>query len=139
MPNTIPAAGEAMPTSYRTPQVLIDFNRRTLEQLSMHDLNIMYDGITAARDAVNGVECQPRCKGAAHSAMAAIQDCLMDAIEMVEAVAQSAKPTDKTEADIRAYLIMKHASNYHDDFSCLEETFVTLSAEMVPFREGTAE
>ncbi|MFI7996090.1 hypothetical protein ACFMKC_20035, partial [Acinetobacter baumannii] len=74
--------------------------------MSMYELNTVMAGVTAARDAINGVENQPRCTGRAMEELDELQSGFNYIISMIDGVAKAAKPQTKDEAVIRAVLIM---------------------------------
>lgn len=119
--------------------VTINVLRHNLERMSMYELNTFMAAVTAARDAINGVENQPRCTGKAMNEVDNLQNSFNLMISMVDGVAKAAKPQTKEEAVIRAVLIMHNETQFHDEFECIEECFLALKADMAPFLEGGAE
>lgn len=118
--------------------VTINVLRHNLELMSMYELNTVMAAVTAARDALNGVENQPRCSGKARVEVDELQNGFNGIITMIDGVAKAAKPKTKEEAVIRAVLIMHNETQFHDEFECIEECFLALKADMAPFREGGA-
>lgn len=116
--------------------VSITVVRHNLEIMPMKELHVFMAAIAGARDAVNGVENQPRCIGKAYEEVNELQNQLNDVIEMVVDVARAAKPTSKDEAVIRAVLIMHHETEFHDGFETIEDCFLGLKADMAQFQEA---
>ncbi|KNY35577.1 hypothetical protein [Agrobacterium sp. SUL3] len=118
--------------------VTINVLRHNLELMSMYELNTFMAAVTAARDAINGIENQPRCTGKAMDEVDELQSGFNSIISMVDGVAKAAKPGTKEEAVIRAVLIMHNETQFHDEFESVEDCFLALKADMAPFLEGGA-
>ncbi|NSL21766.1 hypothetical protein [Agrobacterium tumefaciens] len=118
--------------------VNINVLRHNLDLMSMYELNTFMAAVTAARDALTGVENQPRCTGKAMHEVDDLVDGFNRIISMVDGVAKGAKPQTKQEAVIRAVLIMHNETQFHDEFESIEDCFLALKADMAPFREGGA-
>lgn len=91
--------------------------RHNLEQLSMHDLDVVMSAVAGARDAMMGVKNQPRCQGGALSELEEMLDGFNELVDMIAGVAERAKPQGSREATIRAYLIIHHETTYVDNFA----------------------
>ncbi len=94
------------------------FPESNLSRLTMRELSVVMDAVTAARNAVNGVQNQPRCTGGALDEVEALQDSFNDCLELILQVAEAAKPTTLDEANVRAFIILHHETTYPD---CLSE------------------
>lgn len=135
MPNTpVQAAGEAMPKT--TWNASMDFNRHSLKRLSIKELATFGDAITHAREAVNGVNNQPRCTDKVDQQLDRLQDFLNETLEMVNQIAREFVPKDRSEASERAYIIIRQETFFADDFAALEAAFNALEADMAPFVKG---
>lgn len=86
-----------------------------LEQLSIHDLTVLYDAVALAADAFIGVMGQPRTEGAAFDAVEdELERCNGLTAEIVEEM-KARRPVEKRDAALRLRLITRH---YIDAFDC---------------------
>jgi len=137
MPNTIPAAGEAMPAISKiilgTVHAELEhrFTVRELAELSMEELQALIDLLTTLDEVACAFLNQPRfASGRIYNKAGKlgeqIGNHLSACIGMIEQVAKDAAPTDPDQAACRAWMLLQRAANYSDDLP----TFVTAAAQL---------
>jgi hypothetical protein len=137
MPNTIPAAGEAMPISHKIqhdkPAPLVHaIDESSFQKLTMKELGAVYDGLRLAESTLCGVINQPKfivSKTNSFNTAGALVDNLhshlCEVIDAVVSFAKAATPKTVEEVESKAWILFKNEAYCCDDIS----VFVVLAAE----------
>lgn len=120
-------------TNDKVSAVALRLGRPALLRLSMAELAVVMDAVTAARDAINGVNNQPRCVDGADDVLDKMQDGLNEWLSLILDLAEDSKPLTAGEAKQRAYIILHHATWAKEDLDFFEEVFQRVKTETAQF------
>lgn len=126
MPNTIPATGEAMPTSIHS------IATTDLCAFEISELFGLYEALRLTENVLDGVMCQPRFNvsgerrfNKAGKALDALNMHIVQCIDLVVDAVKAIETDNKNEIVARAWMLLKYEGNYQEDL----DEFLMLTCE----------
>ncbi|OWK26317.1 hypothetical protein AJ87_03135 [Rhizobium yanglingense] len=109
--------------------VTIAFNADSFRKLSMKDLGLIVDGLTAARDGLAGVLNQPRCTSNAEDELDDTITSVDRVIDLLASLANEAAPIEPDEVKARAWLLLGYHARLRDDLPQFSALAASLAAD----------